>query len=188
MLPSGTRPSGLATPCSLFLPPQTVIRKRSRTRRLRVQPSTDRRARSRDPLLPRSTSGAARRPHRIANRVRKVADHPLGRGVGVRRQLQRAATAFSACRRILSAARSRPTSGQSAIFAHRCGAGICPPGLSLDCCGPRFAASRRAANRRPRPSTAAPFRRHARPASAQKRLHPTSTGRLRRPPTPTPPA
>jgi cytochrome P450 len=50
----------------LIIAAATEIRKRFRTRPVRVQPSADRRARSRDPLLPRCTLGAARRPHRIA--------------------------------------------------------------------------------------------------------------------------
>ena len=99
---SGTRPSGLATACSSCSPPQTVIRNHFQT--LTGSCSTVHKP-SRSvtgPLLPRSTPGQDRRPRRITNRVRKVADHPPRPGFGVRRQLQRAAPAFSPCRHILS--------------------------------------------------------------------------------------
>jgi hypothetical protein len=68
---------------------------RVQTLHFRPPKPTKRRARTWNPLLPRSAAGPARRSHRLADRVQTLADHSPSRSIRLCRQLQRTDIAFS---------------------------------------------------------------------------------------------
>src|SRR5512132_1671206 len=75
---------------------------RARSLHFRPPKPTKRRVRTWNPLLPLSAAGPARRSHRLADRVRTLADPSPSRSIRLRRQLQRTDIAFSPRRHILN--------------------------------------------------------------------------------------